>query len=512
MTGTGRSLFGTLLIAGGAAVGIASVLAFRLSDWPIYVCFMLAYLCVFRLSVEVLPGLRLPIPDMAVTIGFLYIGGLPIVALRAVVPLLAWLVVRSLPESWSLRVGWERGSGDGFFWDAWAYHPGGNSHVVSENAMFALGLATRWWIARALVPDGLPAESPWAVALGEVGGYACWSVLSVLPIYPDHPLLPLSVDTRGLRSALADIGLIVGLALTPFVFLITYGYRAEALPGATAWSLSTLGLHFMLKRMNERRVVLKEQNQRLEVLNRELEHRERLSAIGKMSSIVSHQTLHQLGVIGIYTDLICNTDGAEDPRAALTRAHDHARAIEGALRDVNRVFTDLLVFSKDLRLNLYEHPLKRMLEECHEDCRAYGAERGVSVRMEVPANVQLTVDKLKIKQALLNVLRNAIEVSPAGAEVVLRAEVRDAAVAISVTDEGPGVPKADREAIFAPFFTTKERGTGLGLAIAREFADAHGGRLWVEGNPTGRGARFVLLLPTRPSAVPPERASSPRPD
>ena len=65
---------------------------------------------------------------------------------------------------------------------------------------------------------------------------------------------------------------------------------------------------------------------------------------------------------------------------------------------------------------------------------------------------------------------------------------------LSVVDHGPGVPRAEHEAIFAPFFTTKEQGTGLGLAIAREFVRAHGGELRIvdSGQP---GATFVLHLP-----------------
>ena len=63
-------------------------------------------------------------------------------------------------------------------------------------------------------------------------------------------------------------------------------------------------------------------------------------------------------------------------------------------------------------------------------------------------------------------------------------------------DQGPGIAAADRERVFTPFFTTKEHGTGLGLAIAREFVEAHGGSLEVEGN--GRGTRFVMRLPSAP--------------
>jgi signal transduction histidine kinase len=106
----------------------------------------------------------------------------------------------------------------------------------------------------------------------------------------------------------------------------------------------------------------------------------------------------------------------------------------------------------------------------------------------------VTLDKLKVRQAVVNVVRNAIDASPAGGEVVVRADLRDGWAEIAVTDQGAGVPEGDRATVFTPFFTTKEHGTGLGLAIAREFTEAHGGRIVLEtGN--GAGATFVLRLP-----------------
>src|SRR5207249_3778334 len=149
------------------------------------------------------------------------------------------------------------------------------------------------------------------------------------------------------------------------------GYATHGLAGAAVWSLAALGLHVMLKRLTERRGAVEEQNRRLEALNRELEHRERLSAIGKMSSVISHQILQQLGVIGIYADLIRHGD----PAAAAEQAKANAAAIEDALGDVNRVLRDLLVFSRDLRLNLYEHRLGDVLAECVEECRPQAAAR-----------------------------------------------------------------------------------------------------------------------------------------
>jgi len=349
-----------------------------------------------------------------------------------------------------------------------------------------------------------PTSSPWAIAVAEWAGYSVWGALSILPIYPDRTLLPLT-DRESLRSAMEDMRLVFPLALTPFVYLIAYGYQTAGLVGAAVWSMATLGLHLMLRRLSHRRLMLEEQNRRLIGLNRELEHRERLSAIGKMSSVISHQILQQLGVIGLYSELIRNADGERDPAAALRQARDNAAAIEGALGDVNRVLTDLLVFSKDLRLNLYAHALTPLLAECIDACRPAALERGVTVRFESGPPFELTLDKLKMKQALINVLHNAIEVSPPGAAVTVRVDPRDGGAAIAISDQGPGVSESDRQAVFTPFFTTKERGTGLGLAIAREFTEAHGGRLWVEPSADGHGATFVTWLPGSSGAgAPPE--------
>jgi signal transduction histidine kinase len=499
-----RTFLRFLVVGGGAVVVLAGLIEFRLADWPIYAVFLLVYLAVAPAAVEVLPRLGLPVPDMAVTIGFLYIGGLPIAVVRGLTPLLTRLLSQAAPERWKDQ--FERldglvGRRELFFRDTAGWETDGNLRVVSELGLIAFGLGVRWWIAQALVPHGLPAENPGAIATGEIAGYATWGLLSLLPIYPDRPLLPLLVDKRGLKAALADVGLIVGLALTPFVFLITYGYRSEGLLGAAAWSLSTLGLHFMLKRLNERRVTLEEQNRRLEALNRELEHRERLSAIGKMSSVVSHEILHQLGIIGIHADLIRNADGEGAPEESLAQARQNAQAIEAALGDVNRVLKDLLVFSRDLRLNLYEHSLKAVLDEALADCLAYASERGVELRLECPEGIFLPLDKLKLKQALLNVLRNAVEASPKGEAVVVRADVQEGFATVRVSDRGPGVPPSDREQIFAPFFTTKEYGTGLGLAIAREFVNAHGGRLFVDSAAVESVSTFVLKLPLMSSAA-----------
>jgi len=125
--------------------------------------------------------------------------------------------------------------------------------------------------------------------------------------------------------------------------------------------------------------------------------------------------------------------------------------------------------------------------------------RGVPVEVEGHPDV-VRVDKRRIRQVLMNLLVNA-ERYAGGAEAV-RVTEAPTAVRVRVEDRGPGVPPEEREAIFGRFARGRAaavestvRGSGLGLALAREHAELHGGRLWVEGR-SGGGAAFVLEIPS----------------
>jgi two-component system, NtrC family, sensor kinase len=121
----------------------------------------------------------------------------------------------------------------------------------------------------------------------------------------------------------------------------------------------------------------------------------------------------------------------------------------------------------------------------------------VASRIEVDPDLpEVQLDESQLRQALLNLIRNAREaMQPRGGEIEVA--VRRAAgggVDITVADDGPGVPDDVRPAIFDPFFTTKQRGTGLGLAVTREIVQAHQGEIACEPRPGG-GTVFRIHLP-----------------
>jgi signal transduction histidine kinase len=119
---------------------------------------------------------------------------------------------------------------------------------------------------------------------------------------------------------------------------------------------------------------------------------------------------------------------------------------------------------------------------------------GVRLSLDAAEDAVLKVDPSLVRRAVLNLVRNAIQASPEGGEVRLRAWRESSKVLLAVEDNGPGVPEEVRQRIFEPFFTTKEKGSGLGLALVAKTARVHGGEVRIERAASG-GARFVLVLP-----------------
>jgi signal transduction histidine kinase len=121
----------------------------------------------------------------------------------------------------------------------------------------------------------------------------------------------------------------------------------------------------------------------------------------------------------------------------------------------------------------------------------------VHLSLHVPDRLpSLSLDPGQIRQAFLNLVRNASEAMPEGGRITIQARAHAFEVEIAVTDTGMGIPEDIHDKIFEPFFTTKDGGTGLGLAIARQIAVDHGGSLRCESVP-GTGTTFRLCLPMR---------------
>lgn len=130
---------------------------------------------------------------------------------------------------------------------------------------------------------------------------------------------------------------------------------------------------------------------------------------------------------------------------------------------------------------------------------------GVSVRMQLAEDLPLVQgDRVQLQQVMLNLSINAIDamgaVDDGARELTISTTMNEPGVVlVTVCDSGPGIPSADIERLFEPFYTTKASGMGMGLSICRSIVEAHGGRLWASAN-VPRGAIFQFTVPAHPTA------------
>ncbi|HVU17909.1 MAG TPA: two-component system sensor histidine kinase CreC [Candidatus Didemnitutus sp.] len=142
-----------------------------------------------------------------------------------------------------------------------------------------------------------------------------------------------------------------------------------------------------------------------------------------------------------------------------------------------------------------------LANDVRDATQSAAAARSVRVRLEVPAGLEISGERFLLRQALINLVQNAIDFSPAGGEIVLRADRRENRIEWAVEDSGPGVPAYALTRVFERFYSlprpdTGRKSTGIGLALVREIAHLHGGDAFLENRATG-GTRAGFWLPRR---------------
>lgn len=317
------------------------------------------------------------------------------------------------------------------------------------------------------------------------------------------------LDFAGSFPTLLATGL---LLITPSVAIMTLGINTFGIPGLYLSALPVGAAHVLMRTLTRRREEIERQNIRLQRLNVDMARSERMAAIGRMSSTISHQILQKIGLLGLQCDLLRDSLDETDHPASDTPAEEngaaargdewrddarrHVEQLDASITDLNATLSDLLVFSREFAVHRESGSLTGLLREAGNEVGDAAHARGVSLRYEFDGQggTSFPFDHIKLKQAVLNVLTNALDASPRGGTVTVSAHEADGRVRITVRDTGHGIPDEMREQIFSPFVSTKKTGSGLGLAFTQKIVELHGGTVSVHNN-AGGGASFVLDLP-----------------
>jgi two-component system sensor histidine kinase FlrB len=224
-------------------------------------------------------------------------------------------------------------------------------------------------------------------------------------------------------------------------------------------------------------------------LRAQAERNERLAAMGEMAAHLAHQLRTPLAAALLYAGNLENPELAESSRVSI------AQKTVGRLKHLERLIQDTLMFARGEVLGREAFPVADLLAELAQTFEPLARARSVEFRIESSAgDLPLTGNRKALVGALTNLLENALQAVESGGRVTLAAGRDHDQMALSVRDNGPGMPPEVVTRLFEPFFTTRSDGTGLGLAIARGVARAHGGGIEVRSEP-GAGTEFIITLP-----------------
>jgi two-component system sensor histidine kinase HydH len=235
------------------------------------------------------------------------------------------------------------------------------------------------------------------------------------------------------------------------------------------------------------------QSRRAEALAEQLARDRQLKALGEMSAVLGHELRNPLAALKGHAQLL------------VERLKDHPghRGAEIVVREavrMERLTEEILEFARTGAVEPAPEDPGEVARSAVDGSGLGGIEAVVADGLP-----RWPIDRLRIEQVLVNLLKNAVQASPDGAVVDLRVAAEAKGLVFEVRDRGEGLAEGEAEWIFEPFHTKRVHGTGLGLAVSKRIVEAHGGRISARNHPEG-GALFTVWLPGAAPGSPKERS------
>ncbi len=225
------------------------------------------------------------------------------------------------------------------------------------------------------------------------------------------------------------------------------------------------------------------------VLQQQISHLERLSALGRMVATLAHQVRTPLASATLYAGHLA------DPGLSPVARERFAGKLQARLADLEHQVNDMLLYARSGHQGQLERAsLAQIFEQLAESCAGVVELQGAQLQLETPPAATFVGYPRALVGALMNLVHNSIDNGGKGCTIRISATINGENLLLQVKDNGPGIADELRERIFEPFFTTRGQGTGLGLAVVQAVMRQHQGEVSVTNNSDG-GSCFSLRLP-----------------
>jgi PAS domain S-box-containing protein len=250
--------------------------------------------------------------------------------------------------------------------------------------------------------------------------------------------------------------------------------------------------------------LVEERTKQLKETQTELLRAERLAAIGEIAAMVGHDLRNPLtGIVGATYYLKKKLGSRADDKT-----REMLELIENDVEHSNRIISDLLDYSRDIKLEMKETNPKAIMNDA---LSLIAVPPNIQVIDETEDTPTIRVDAEKMKRVFVNLIKNAIDAMPKSGKLTVSNRKIDDFLEFIFSDTGIGMSKETIGRIFTPLFTTKAKGMGLGLPICKRIIEAHGGRISVEST-VGKGSTFTVTIPIEPRQEGGERVWTEEPE
>jgi two-component system, sporulation sensor kinase E len=225
-----------------------------------------------------------------------------------------------------------------------------------------------------------------------------------------------------------------------------------------------------------------------------LRRAESLASLTTLAAGVAHEIKNPLGSIGIHMQLIQKAMGSIDDERT-DAIQEYVDVVNEEVERLNRIVVDFLFAVRPMNTTLEDRDLNPILQDLLDFVRYELEDAGIAIVAELDEDLpQLRLDEKYLKQALLNIVKNAISAMPDGGELTVSTRRQGDEVVLRISDTGEGMSEDVLNKIFEPYFTTKDFGSGIGLTLVYKIIKEHMGEISVVSQ-EGRGTAFTILFP-----------------